>query len=416
MVGVWLFSVCLFFFVARRAGIISGFIAGAFPFFTLAQYYAYEARAHGVVLGWCGLALVCWQRNAEGRARNLWLAGFGLSLMGALLTHVYAVYLVAPFVVVELYNLLSKRLVNWGILGVMALAFASVTLSVYLPLFRMYRVAVPPTFFPASHDLLQHFLVNVIGPATIVLLLPLLLASINGTLPAQRANTSVVVPRQEVVVAAGFACIPLVGLIGCKVSNGPFLDRYFLSSIAGYAILLGFASSRRQVDSWAAKALAGCMFFLMIADLGTTLYLRVVHRIMLVEPSTGLALSTNPSNPMQKCESVSIDQSGLDIMVLPSLEYLYLFRYAPPSVISHLYYGAPANDINLWGYEKLAKWARIDLKTTTVSQFLVTHNRFLIYESGNSVHVDEVQAIVNAGYRLISARADVVGIMYEYAK
>jgi hypothetical protein len=103
-------------------------------------------------------------------------------------------------------------------------------------------------------------------------------------------------------------------------------------------------------------------------------------------------------------------------MVLPSLEYLYLFRYAPPSVISHLYYGAPANDINLWGYEKLAKWARIDLKTTTVSQFLVTHNRFLIYESGNSVHVDEVQAIVNAGYRLISARADVVGIMYEYAK
>ena len=55
IVGVWLFCICLFLFVARRAGVTSGFIAGAFPFFTLAQYYAYEARAHGIVLGWCGL-------------------------------------------------------------------------------------------------------------------------------------------------------------------------------------------------------------------------------------------------------------------------------------------------------------------------------------------------------------------------
>src|ERR1035438_5979616 len=53
IVSVWLFCICLFLFVARRAGMISGFIAGAFPFFTLAQHYAYEARAHGIVLGWC---------------------------------------------------------------------------------------------------------------------------------------------------------------------------------------------------------------------------------------------------------------------------------------------------------------------------------------------------------------------------
>ena len=33
IVGVWLFCMCLFLFVARRAGVISGFIAGAFPFY-----------------------------------------------------------------------------------------------------------------------------------------------------------------------------------------------------------------------------------------------------------------------------------------------------------------------------------------------------------------------------------------------
>ena len=417
MIGFWVFGVCLFLFVARRAGALAGFIAGVFPFFTLAQYYAYEARAHGVVLGWCGLALVCWQRDGERRGRSLWLAGFGLSLTAALLTHVYAVYLFVPFVLVELFHLLQARSLNWGILGVMALAFVAVTLSVYLPLFHAYRAAVPPTFFAASHDLLQRFLVNVIGPATIVLLLPLLLNTIEGVMaPAGATNTSAFVPRREVAVAAGLACIPLFGLIGCKVIHGPFVDRYFLPSLAGYAILLGFASSSRGTGSWAAKALAGCMLLLMLADIGSTLYLSKVHRIMLVEPSTGLRLSTTPSNPMQLYSSLSTNESGLDIMVFPSLEYLYLFRYAPPSVVSHLYYAAPANDVNLLGYEKLRKWARIGLKTMTVSQFLATHKQFLVYESGDSVHIEDVHAILSAGYKLLSARADAVGIMYEYSK
>ena len=69
MVGFWVFSVCLFLFVSRRAGVVSGFIAGMFPFFTLAQYYAYEARAHGIVLGWCGLTsdLLAEERGRQGK-------------------------------------------------------------------------------------------------------------------------------------------------------------------------------------------------------------------------------------------------------------------------------------------------------------------------------------------------------------
>jgi len=121
MVGVWIFGLCLFLFVAKRVGTSSGFIAGIFPFFTLAQYYAYEARPHGMVLGWCGLTLVCWQRSAEGRARNLWLAGFGLCLVGALLSHVYAVYLLFPFVLVEIYNILLRGRPNWRIIAIAAL-------------------------------------------------------------------------------------------------------------------------------------------------------------------------------------------------------------------------------------------------------------------------------------------------------
>jgi hypothetical protein len=415
MLGSWLFGVCLFLFVARRAGVVSGFIAGIFPFFTLAQFYAYEARAHGIVLGWCGLALVCWQRNAEGRAKNLWLAGFGFCLVGALLTHVYAVYLLFPFALVELYSLFRRGRPDWGIVAALALALISVTVTVYLPLFRVYRVSVPATFFPGSHDLIQRFLVAVIGPAIGVLLLALILFALEGMWRADRAVGFAAIPTREMIVAAGFVCIPLAGLLGSKVSHGPFIERYFLSSIAGYAIFLGFASSR-LVGSWKAQALAACMLLLMVGDLGTTIYLSMTHRIVLFEPSSGLVLSTTPANPMARYESLSSHNGNLDILVLPHLEYIYFFRYAPPDIVSHLYFGASADDLYLRGYERLAKEANIDLKTTTFDAFLATHNRFLVYGGAGGEDMDAIQVIARAGYEMKSARADTEGVMYEYEK
>jgi hypothetical protein len=415
MVGVWIFGVCLFLFVARRAGVVSGIIAGLFPFFTLAQYYSYEARAHGIVLGWCGLTLVCWQRDAEERAKYLWLAGFGLSLLGALLTHVYAVYLLFPFVLVEFYSLLQSRRPNWGILATMLLALVSVTTAVYLPLFRIYRATVPVTFRASSHDLIQRFLVNAIGPALPVLLLSLALFVFDRVRLDKRGPGYAAIPIREILLATGFACIPLIGLLGCKVSNGPFVERYFLSSIAGYAIFLGFAASRAQVGSWTARALAACMLLLIIGDLGSTLYLTLKNRIVLVEPSSGLALSTTPSAPMAYYDTVSMNHGGLDVLVLRNLEYLFFYRYAPPSVVSHLYFGAASDDLFLLAYQRFARSAGIDLKTTTFDPFLATHSRFLVYESGGP-SIEVIQALAAAGYSLKAARSDTAGIMYEYEK
>jgi hypothetical protein len=414
--GVWLFCICLFLFVARRAGAISGFIAGAFPFFTLAQYYAYEARAHGMVLGWCGLTLICWQRSLQGRARHLWLAGFGLSLTGALLTHVYAVYLLVPFAAVEVYSLLTSGRPDWRIVAVMTLVFTSVTLGVYLPLFRAYRSTISTTFAAASHDVFQRFLVNVIGPATTVLLVWVILTALERMRRSPLTNAAAVIPPREMVLAAGFACIPLAGLLGAKVSHGPFLDRYFLPSIAGYAIFLGFAVSRPRPGCWTTRVLAGFMFFLMVGDLGTITYLSMKQRIVLPEPTGGPKLSTTPSAPMKLYDTFSMNRDDLDILVLAGHEYIYFFNYAPPSVVSHLYFGAPKDDLFLTAYERLAKGAHIDFKTTTFGPFLATHSRFLVYKVDAKSYIDADQAIARAGYRFASARADAAGIMYEYTK
>jgi hypothetical protein len=415
-IGVWVFGLCLFLFVARRTSVICGFIAGVFPFFTLAQYYAYEARAHGISLGWCGLALLCWQRNAEGRAKYLWLAGFALSLFGALLTHVYALYLLVPFAIVEFYKLLKGGRPNWGIVAAMALAFISVTALIYLPLLRLYRGNLPVTFFPSSHYLLQSFLVDAIGPAIIVLLASLVPFAIEGMQRTQCSTVVANIPASEMLLALGFACIPLVGMIGCKVSHGPFLERYFLSSIAGFAIILGFATSRLRVRSGAVRALAGFMFFLMVADLGTVAYMSAKNRVVLAEPSSGLGLSTDPTKPMEHYESLSQDRSGLDIIVFGRMECLYFYEYASPAIVPHLYFGATTPDLFVMMYERLARGANLDLKTTTVVPFLATHQRFLAYSNPYGLKADALQAFATAGYRLKWVHDDGGGVMYEYAK
>ena len=336
--------------------------------------------------------------------------------MGAMLTHIYAVYLLVLFTVVEVYKVLKGGHPDWSIAAVLGLAPASVILAVYLPLFRAYRRSMPAIYFPVFHDRLQQFLVNVFGPATIILLAWLALSALDVLRCGQRSNKTASIPQQEMLVAAGFACIPLLGMIGCKISHGPFLDRYFLSSTAACAIFLGFASSGLQGFSWIKKALAASMLLLMVEDLGSTMYLGTKNRIVLTEPSSGLVLSTIPSRPMALYETVLLDTSGLDILVLPNTDYLYLFRYAPSSIVSHLYFAAPAGDVFLTACETLAKGAHIDLKTTTLSPFFATHDRFLLYDRGTGSHLDALQAILRAGYELKSARSDAAGIMYDYAK
>src|SRR5580658_7440874 len=63
--GFWIFCLCLYCFVRRRLGIFYGLAALLLPVATQAYDYAYEARAYGLVLGFCGLMLVCWQAAAD---------------------------------------------------------------------------------------------------------------------------------------------------------------------------------------------------------------------------------------------------------------------------------------------------------------------------------------------------------------
>src|ERR1700733_206895 len=73
--GFLVMCCCLYAFVAHRAGACYGFIAMLLPVVTGALRWAFEARAYGLMLGFCGLALISWQRAAEASHRSVPLAG-----------------------------------------------------------------------------------------------------------------------------------------------------------------------------------------------------------------------------------------------------------------------------------------------------------------------------------------------------
>jgi hypothetical protein len=156
------------------------------------------------------------------------------------------------------------------------------------------------------------------------------------------------------------------------------------------------------------------MLFLIAADLGTTAYLR--NRLVLREPSSGVLLSTNPSRPLALYDTISTDKKSLDILVLPAIDYLYLFKYAPPQVASHLYFAAQPDDLFLKAYGRLASGARVNLRVSELVPFLATHDKFLVYEDRRFDQSDMIQAISRDGYELKSVQPDAVGTAYEFAR
>ena len=131
ILGFWVFCLCLFRFVSLRLSVLSASVSLLFPLVTGAYFYAYEARAYGIVLGFCGIALVSWQAAAENTApRGWWLSALGGSLACALLTHSYSFLIFAPIVLGELWRTTSRRRLDWPVWTTIAVSSLALLTSI----------------------------------------------------------------------------------------------------------------------------------------------------------------------------------------------------------------------------------------------------------------------------------------------
>ena len=132
--GFLTMNVCTFTFVRRRVPACYGLVAFLFPAVTDAYYFAYEARPYGLVMGFCALAMLCWQSAAEPSRRSLSLIGTAVFLACAVNCHYYAVLLLFPFGLAEIVRYLEAKRFDWAMY--LAIVFPLVTLVLSLPVIR----------------------------------------------------------------------------------------------------------------------------------------------------------------------------------------------------------------------------------------------------------------------------------------
>jgi hypothetical protein len=242
----------IFVFVRRRYGALFALGAMWFPLITVAYSYSSEARPHALVLGFCALAMVSWQRATEGGARGWSLAVLSLSVAGFLLSHCFSVLILIAFGIAELARLASRRKADWILWTSIAAPVSSVL--IYLPMLRNVKgmtmrsiiftpgLSLVPRFYRyLFNDRLNgvepSFWHETIWPLFIVVILAALLKNTSRNLDdGELVPTGM--PAHEVIFLVSLSLLPVFGQSMALLTKSPFNDRYALSAVIGLSILL----------------------------------------------------------------------------------------------------------------------------------------------------------------------------------
>jgi len=315
--GFWVFCLCLFRFVRRRAGIFFAFVALLMPVATEAYTYSYEARAYGAELGFCGLMLIGWQIAGEGRRRMAGCALIAVSMACALLCQYYAVLLYLPLGGAELYRTWRERRWNWGIwvafvCGIAPLVWRITTVRFIVDNFS--RTTWAPAnlgqIFEFWELMLAHSLSFVV--AGLVVLALALIAQRGGE---EASNPPKLAPH-EMMVAILFLAIP-VAAVGIGIfKTHMFTPRYALIGVTGVCLLVPMIAARLSNG----RALPG--FLLMAVSILPLLF------VMLAVPDR--------ENPLEREATLvrAIEQG--QVIVPDGQLYLQMWYYLPPALKSKL--------------------------------------------------------------------------------
>ncbi len=399
ILGYWIFSLCLYRFASRRSGVLGGAIAMLFPMATSAYYYAYEARPHAIVFGFCGLAMVCWQMAEEPEARQLAaFAGFGAALFGALMMHCYALVLLGPFACAEIVRMAQTRRVRWGFWAALILP-AVVALVVYVPLLRSYTHAQTTTTFRtvalAGWSQVGHFFGSLWAPcmAIVAAIFVILLFDFSD-----RRVTFATGVRDDLILAASFLLMPVFGVVLGKLTHGPFFHRYFYTAVGGMAVALGIGTAAlRNGRMRAALAIAALLAVSILVNTGRLAAARLRGQgERLGEESAGFRLETTPGKPLAMHSLLTEDRSGLPIAVVNPFDYIYLAYYAP-QLEQRLYSVAQsASDYTYFGFERLKQCCGVFAhEPVTAADFAREHERYLVYGDGGTP--DQILTLADPG-------------------
>jgi len=329
--------VCIFQFVSKHCPAVYAGAAMIFPALTTAFYWATEIRGYAMVLGFTGLALLCWQQAGEQRGRVLAIGGLFLSLAGAICSHYYAAFLWIPFGLAELTRGWVRKRIDVPVW--LALLLSPFPVLLFLPGIRAARAIYLSAFWARPYlglvaitydDLLRPAITPVLeGAILCILLAAFLRPAAAPQAPPQQP------PLPDLVLAASLALLPVLAF-PFTFPMGSYEPRFFLPLVAGVVILLTLSVARVVRGN----LLIGTVLFLF---LGATFVIDALMTVRLQMANNG-GLRTPLGQPLQNSDWMrELESSALPIVASPSLWFPQLQYYAPDGVRSRIYYLADEN-------------------------------------------------------------------------
>jgi hypothetical protein len=267
--GIGLALACLYLIVARRFGPPYGLGAVAVALNGPAWFYATDSRPYALMLAFCALAVFCWQRTEPGTRRGPALVGLTLSAAAAVSSHYYATIALIPLGIGQLVRSWRRRRVDAPVWAALALGGAVVFL--YLPLILPKRRFVGSFMLrPAWSMLPDLYEFFAIGFAIPLALLFVGWCAGSGAPrrraedPTESAEATMGFLPEERAVALGYVLLPVIALVLAKTVIGVLVDRYLITTVLGFAILVPEGVARlargRAGAGLALVIVLGCWF------------------------------------------------------------------------------------------------------------------------------------------------------------
>ncbi len=380
ILGFLLLLLCIFHFVSRYGSRLAGLAAMTLPLITGAYYYASEARAYGMVLGFAGVAAVCWQAAARNERRGVALPGLAAALGCALMSHCYALLVLIPFGLAETVRIIVRRKLDWPMLAALAAPYPLVL--VYLPLLGAARTdSYDNPFFRPEWASIADCYVKLFGAA----LVPLILAGIVLALTRDHGRPSLAlqndanpIPVHELALALGFSLVPVFAVLLAMTVTRIFEFRYGLASTLGVSILVGVLVARPTYR----RNQGAAAIFLLFAGIF------VVTSAAWLVGLSGFSFAPKPlreaSEPPLRLSDLS---AGVPIVIADPILFLEFDHYET-GLLDRMYFltdrAAAFQYTGVTGFgslDRLKKWFPIRARMEDYHAFVSSHSRFFVVTS-----------------------------------
>jgi hypothetical protein len=378
VIGFWVMGLCLFRFVSKHTSGPYGSLAMLFPLVTGAYYYATEARPYGLVLGFSGLALLCWQAATESDRRLLCLVGLAASVAAAISCHYHAVFVFVALAFAEAVR--SRALRHLDLLLWAALSLGVAPLLGFLPLIRR-AMGYSGTFWVKSRWMsAPEFYYSLLAPAALPLMALLVLSAAYPTTTNSRRRGVTHAPGpqpHEMAAAFGFMAIPIVAVTLSMLTTGAFTDRYALPAVIGCSVVVAFAAHNALYDRPAAVAIVSLFLCGCFLSLGVKSFTKAEE----IRESNAQAIQFLRSKAT----------GDLPIAVSDQHAFMSLTHYAPRDIGSRVVYLADVgkalyhlghNSVEKGTLALLKPWFHLPIEE--YDPFLASGHSFFVY--GDSGH------------------------------